>query len=445
MLEKISRILQKYKYADAQITKTDFTAISIKDGKVESVREGTTENISCRVLMQNSFGFASSNQVGNGEAVVGEAEKLAKLKGGKIKLAQPEANKANLGTKITDNPKNHSFEEKIRLLLEIEKLAKIKRTSSTLLNYYDACSKTNFLNSSGAEISEIDIRTGAAANIFAKDGALLENSYEQVKEKAGFEIMKMFPGKVEKAAKEANSLLAARHGPKGKMMAILDPELAGVFAHEAVGHACEADAIANGSSCLGGKMGRKIGSANVTIKDSPIISPELWGSYQFDDEGTRSRGTTLVKNGILNAYLTSLETANQYKSTLTGNARGDSSSRQIVRMSNTYFEKGGCKREELFDEVKNGIYLVGCKEGQVSPKVGNFTFAAKYGFIIRNGEKKEMVRDCSINGNILTALHKIDMVASDLEFLPGTCGKDGQSAPVTTGAPHLRIREILVG
>ena len=140
-----------------------------------------------------------------------------------------------------------------------------------------------------------------------------------------------------------------------------------------------------------------------------------------------------------------LETAKQMGGLLTGNARSDFGGMQIVRMSNTYFEKGGAKMGELFDGVKDGVYLVGCKEGQVSPKTGNFTFAARYGYIVRRGEKAGMVKNCSINGNILESLHGVDLVAKDLEFTPGTCGKEGQEAPVTTGSPHLRIRGMVVG
>ena len=443
--ERVSRSLGNYKYADAVIAQTKYTSISLKDGEVESAREGNTESISCRILQGGSFGFSSSNMLMDWRKVLGEAARLARIKGGKIRLAEPEANMAKIGTPAKDKSANHDFEQKIRMLKGTEKIAKTGKVKNTSLVYYDSDSMVFTLNSSGAWIEENDVRTGAACHVYAKQAGRIESSFEQVKEKGGYEILKGFPAKVKKAAQEANSLLKARHGPHGRMIAILDPELAGVLSHEAVGHACEADGIMNKSSCLRGLLGKRIGSPQVTIMDSPIVSPKLWGSYQFDDEATKAKGTTLVEKGVLKGYLTSLENASEYRNILTGNGRGDSHFRQIVRMSNTYFDKGECRPEELFEGVRDGVYLVGCKEGQVSPKVGNFTFAAKYGFIIKNGKKKHMVRDCSINGNILQSLNHIDMVANDLEFLPGTCGKDAQSAPVTTGSPHLRIREILVG
>lgn len=443
--DKISGMLQKFKYADAVIAKSRFTSISLKDGKIESAREGETESISIRMLLGGSFGFASGNSLEGYGQIIGEAQRLAKIKGGKIRLAAPESNRAKISTKVRDDPANHDFDSKIKMLKGVEKGAKFGKVNATNLIYYDSSSEVFTLNSQGAFIEEKDVRTGAAAHVFAKEGPLLESSFEQVKEKAGYEVLHGFPEKAQKAAREANALLSAKHGPKGRMVAVLDPELAGVMSHEAMGHACEADGIANMSSCLRGMLGKEIGSVEVTIKDSPIIAQNLWGSYQFDDEATKAKGTTLVENGILKGYLTSLESASEFRNILTGNGRGDAHFRQIVRMSNTYFDKGESKPEELFEGIKEGVYLVGCKEGQVSPKLGNFTFAAKFGYLIKNGEKKGMIRDCSINGNILQSLRNIDMVADDLEFLPGTCGKDAQSASVTTGSPHLRIRDILVG
>ncbi|MEK6953988.1 MAG: TldD/PmbA family protein [Candidatus Micrarchaeota archaeon] len=443
--DKIFASLQKYAYADAILTSTNYTSISLKDGKIESAREGQTQAMSCRMLLGGSFGFASSNKVGDFASIISEAAKLAKIPGGKIKICEPQANRAKILAKVRQDPSTHSYEEKIKMLTEIEKDVKIAKVSNTNLVYYDSSSKIFTLNSAGAFIEEDDVRTGAAAHIYAKENGRIETSFEQVKAKGGFEILGEFPQRAAKAAMEAVSLLSAKHGPAGKMSAILDPELAGVLSHEAVGHACEADGIANYSSCLRGKMGKRIGNEVVTIKDSPVVFPNLWGSYRFDDEATKARGTVLVDRGALKGYLTSLETANEYGNILTGNARGDSNCRPIVRMSNTYFEKGDAKIGELFEGVKNGVYLAGCKEGQVSPKLGNFTFAAKFGFLIKNGERAGMIKDCSINGNILESLHNIDMVANDLEFLPGTCGKDAQSASVTTGSPHLRINNILVG
>ncbi|MEK6843202.1 MAG: TldD/PmbA family protein [Candidatus Micrarchaeota archaeon] len=444
-LDRIGRKISNFAYADAIICKSEYTGITIKDGCAESIREGKKESITIRILQNGAFGFSSSNKISDLDKVILEAKKLSRIGEGKIKMEKPQVNCAKTIAKVKKNPLDASTKEKISKMLEFEKIAQGSSIKSTTANYFDSKTNYGFSNSQGAQIEELEIRCGAGIFVYAAKNGKIESSFEQVKEKAGMEVLDGFPKKVEKAKSESIALLDATHGPKGRMEAILDPELAGVFSHEAIGHACEADGIMNDSSILRGKIGERIGNEVVSIMDSPIINEGLWGAYKFDDEGTLASGTCLVRNGILQSYLTSLESSIELNGLLTGNARGDGHMRQIVRMSNTYFEKGNSKTEELFDEMRNGIYLVGCKEGQVLPKTGNFTFAAKYGYIIKNGERTKLVRDCSINGNILESLHGIDMVAKDLEFLPGTCGKDGQSASVTTGSPHLKIRKILVG
>jgi len=42
-------------------------------------------------------------------------------------------------------------------------------------------------------------------------------------------------------------------------------------------------------------------------------------------------------------------------------------------------------------------------------------------------------------------LRRIDAVANDFATSPGTCGKDGQSVPVGTGQPTLRITGVTIG
>jgi len=128
----------------------------------------------------------------------------------------------------------------------------------------------------------------------------------------------------------------------------------------------------------------------------------------------------------------------------TGNMRASSySDFPVVRMSNTFFERGKQNLDEIFD-VKSGIYAKGMKGGQVNPKTGNFVFVAEEGFLIKNGELTERLRDITLNGDILTTLKEIDAAGNDFIMSPGMCGKRGQAVRVSDGGPHLRIRNVAV-
>jgi len=246
-----------------------------------------------------------------------------------------------------------------------------------------------------------------------------------------------------KCAKKAQKMLDATLPPKGTFTVIVDGKMAGVLAHEAVGHASEGDTVASGGSVLEGKLGKTIANKNISISDSPAASG--YGAYAFDDEGTLAGKTYIVKNGIFSGYLTSLETAASLKAKPSGNCRaGGYSQFPIVRMSNTYIDAGNAGEQEVFD-VKYGLYLKGMKGGSVDPVSGDYVFAADEGYIIENGQLGQLLRDCTLSGNVLVTLKNVEAVGKGFESSPGMCGKSGQSVPVCDGGPHIRIAKVTLG
>jgi TldD protein len=242
--------------------------------------------------------------------------------------------------------------------------------------------------------------------------------------------------------KTAVALLDADTPKGGTFPVILDQELAGVFVHEAVGHATEGDIILEGDSCLEGKLNERIGSQLVTVKDDPSLM--LNGYYAFDDEGSMSQETVLVEKGILKSYLNSRETAARLGG-IPRNARSEGMDRPVVRMSNTYIANGDWKLEEIMEELGNGIYLAGSRGGQVSTAEGVFQFNAKHGYVVERGEKTRLLRDVSLSGKILQTLKDVTAVGNDLLFNSGRCGKAGQLVPVSDGSPHLLVAMATVG
>ena len=82
---------------------------------------------------------------------------------------------------------------------------------------------------------------------------------------------------------------------------------------------------------------------------------------------------------------------------------------------------------------------------QVNTVNGDFVFDVQEGYCIENGQIGEMVRGATLIGNGPKVLETIDRVGTDLGFFIGTCGKEGQEAPVACGQPTVRIPEIVVG
>ncbi len=220
--------------------------------------------------------------------------------------------------------------------------------------------------------------------------------------------------------------------------------MGGVFTHEAVGHACEADSILQRASILYNKKNARLGSDILNISDDGSILGN--GFIPFDDDGVKSQKNKLIEDGILINFLHSFETASIMKEKLTGNGRAqDLSKRVIPRMTNTFTENGNSSFEEMLKEIKNGYYLKDSAGGEVNPTTGEFIFNSQFGYKIKNGELKHMVKKASLMGMILDILPRIMLIAKDLRLSSGNCGKSGQTINVCTGSPHILIEKAKIG
>lgn len=110
-------------------------------------------------------------------------------------------------------------------------------------------------------------------------------------------------------------------------------------------------------------------------------------------------------------------------------------------------EPGPHTREEIIASVQNGILAETFTNGQVQIGAGDFTFYIKNGWLIEGGKITAPISDCNIIGNGPQALRNISMAASDATLDTGgwTCGKDGQSVPVSQGLPTVLVSKLTVG
>ena len=250
----------------------------------------------------------------------------------------------------------------------------------------------------------------------------------------------------EDARKSAIRLLSAERAPSGTMPLIADPDLTGVYIHEALGHPCEADLVSSGDSCLAGKLGEKIGNEMVTVSDDPTIRGG-YGAYPIDDEGVNVREKKLIVNGVLKEYLNHRQTAAEFGLEPNGGARAqDGLHHPLVRMSNTVIHGGTYDSlDDLAEDIQYGVYACGSRGGQVDTGRGSFQFAAQEAWLIENGKITKPLKDVSVSGLTLEILKNVNGLTKDSSLAgPGFCGK-GQTVPVGDGGPTMRISDALVG
>jgi TldD protein len=115
-------------------------------------------------------------------------------------------------------------------------------------------------------------------------------------------------------------------------------------------------------------------------------------------------------------------------------------------MSNTFIAPGELSFEDMIKDIDQGIFMKGGHWGYVFCERGQYTCHAGEGWMIRNGQLDEHLRNVSFSGMTLETLMNVDVVSQDLEFLlPGMCGKSGQRMHVDAGGPYVRVKEVVVG
>ena len=457
MLDTLEKLIDYVKklgvdYCDARFEQREALQISTTNGSIRAISRNVSSGVSVRAFLNGHWGYASSTEL-SWEALKSTAEKAVKMvkaiKGTKEIKISPIVVEKKYKLPIKIDPREISLEEKVNLLLELDKAQRKadKRVVNSNTRYNE--SRLNFIlvNSEGSKIEWSEVRTGIMAIPVSFEAGKMQSSYFVKNGTCGYELIKEVDPNVEgeKVAKESVELLNAKKPPSGYLTVIVNPDIAGLLAHEVMGHASEADEIVKKRSFLTGIVGEKVGSELVTMVDDGTI-PGAYGTIPFDSEGTPSSRTVIIENGIYKGYMHNLETAAMMGVKPTGNGRAQDYNRRIwVRMTNTLFERGDWDLEEMISETKEGLLATKALSGMEDPVGGGFEARALKGYIIERGEKKDLVRSFTLTGKALDILKTVDAVSKDFELHGGHCGKGEEDfVPVSAGGPYMRAR-ILIG
>ena len=441
-------IMQDIKFYDCRVIEGSSTSIVLDNGKIEEISRNFTRGAGVRALCGGSWGYTAVEGDIDLKRGVDAASKLAFSMNAstpkeKVELAAVSSPDVKDLPEIRIDPRDIAIEEKVDLLKSMEEHAKIAGVNSTKVMYLESEFKIQYRSSEGLECEYELLNVGFAVSAVASENGVYQAGRES-RFGYGYELFEKenvleLAGN---AGKTAVELLKAKTPKGGEMPVVLDQELAGVFAHEAVGHASEADLVLEGDSILENRIGEQIASPLITIIDDPTLHE--FGYYPFDAEGSESKRTEIIRDGVFNSYLHSRETAAKLGGT-PGNCRAQGYSMPVVRMSNTFIDNGDSKFEEMLEDVRDGMYLVGSRGGQVNTGEGIFQFNAEKGYLIKNGELSGLLRDVSLSGNTLEILNQVTHVGNDLKMTAGRCGKSGQLVPVSDGSPHIAISKALIG
>ena len=290
-------------------------------------------------------------------------------------------------------------------------------------------------NSEGLYTSDRQIRTRMMVSAIASDGAQNQQGSASPGRQMGlemFEIDRFRPERIgAEAARQALVNLRAIPCPSGKMTVAIANGFGGVIFHEACGHSLEAACVGIGMSQMCDKLGTQVAGSKVTA---------------IDDEGRPNQRRVLIENGILKSYMIDRLGARRMGMEHTASGRRQNYSFETTsRMTNTFIANGPDTNEEIIASIEDGIYCASMGGGSVNPFTGDFNFAAREAYLVKNGKICEAVRGASLIGNGGDVIQKIDMVGQDLDTAQGNCGASSGSVPTDVGQPMIRVSSITVG
>ena len=257
------------------------------------------------------------------------------------------------------------------------------------------------------------------------------------------EAMENFRGVVAPMVDRAGKLVKAKPIAPGVYDVITDPTISGLIAHEAFGHGVEMDQFVKDRALAKEYVGKYVASPICNMRDGAASALSA-ASYFFDDDGVLAHDTQIIKDGILVAGISDLASALQLGTEPTGNGRRESYKRKAYsRMTNTFFDKGSDKLEDMIASIKHGYMLFQTNNGMEDPKNWAIQCVAQYGIEIVDGKLTDnYVSPVVMSGYVPDLLKSISMVSDDFKAIgSGSCGKGHKEwVRVSDGGPALKVK-----
>jgi len=430
--------------------------ITVVDGTVMDNARTVESGVSARVWRSGAWGFASAPGSGREavDSVVRAATENARFldsrldRGAEALPARPGRSEVDLGTR----EKRRSQRELIEFLRELD--AHVERycrgIASRTARLAGIDMEKALVTSEGAMAYSMIPRSLIYVSLAMEKDGTPTDLYEVFGGKGHFEDVFAAPRDLVASIDELYGHLRAKaegvHADAGLKDCVLDARLAGVLAHEAVGHTTEADLVMGGS-VAGERIGTEVASPLVSMVDfaHTALGSSCPVPVHVDDEGTGARDALLIEKGMLRGFMHNRETAAHFGAAPTGNARASRfSDEPLIRMRNTTILPGSSTLEEMIDSVEDGYYLMRFNNGQAD-STSEFMFGIVLGYEIKKGRLGRAIRDTTISGVAFEMLKTVSMVSSDVSWsCAGMCGKK-QSIPVGMGGPALRCRVAIGG
>jgi len=442
-------------YCDARAELQERKSALIENGEIEHVRTNKDEGIGIRLVKEGVWSFCSitnPKSIEQIKEIVDDALRnsvhYAENKKNKINLYPNSINKTKIDFPVLKKPE---LEELMKIGFECDKIIlNTPRIIRSVVNPWFTTNSKYFVNSEGSEIIQnfTDVVVDMIAT--AHESGLTQSINITEGGRGGMEQItngNMIQQSAKEIALKASQLIDAKPAKEEKTTVVMNPDFVSLLTHEILGHPSEADRVLGkemawaGGAWWKGKIGEKIGSEKLNVFDDPTIKESL-GWYYFDDEGVKTKKTTLIENGVLKNHMQNRETAEIFNTPSTGNMRATNYRfMPLIRMACTCIGNGDWDVNEMIKGVKNGYYISNMKIPSIDMKRYNWSISCQYAQKIENGEITDLLRDVIVMGISPEFFESIDACGNDFTIRPITnCGKGDpmQSMIMGNGGPSIR-------
>ena len=459
------------RYADIRIIDRREQVVSVKNGNVDGIGDQNSQGFGVRVLVNNSWGFASSAYLNKAEIerVTALAVQIANassvVPGERVDLGDPVKTVGSYTTPVKVDPFTVSLEKKLDLLFAADAI--MRRNSGVKVVESNVIAVRNqkvFGNTDGAFLDQVIYECGGAiAATAVNDTEVQVRSYPnsfRYQGTAGWEYVTNadFVGNAERVAEESLKLLFADVCPAKTTTLILGSSQLALQIHESCGHPTELDRVYGTEAAFAGRSFLTTDKRNNFRYGSEIVNltadsvrPTGLGTFGWDDEGIPASATALVKDGQFVGYLMSRETASKLRLKSNGCMRAEGWNRiPLIRMTNVSLEPGLWEFEDIIADTDDGILMETNRSWSIDDVRLNFQFGTEVGYEIKNGKRGRLLKNCTYGGITPDFWSSCDAIANGKYWtLWGTpnCGKGEPMQTMGTGhgASPARFRNVKVG
>ena len=403
-----------------------------KDFQIEEVTKSKEKGLSIRLKKDGKSGFSYVSNISDDTVRKGiqKAKDILKISTPDEALFFQKPVKTDLIPEAYDAFSSEKLDITEKMLKAVEIERAIKTKDSRIKNVRDCTfSETVFsyslINSEGLDISEKGTVYTAMASAVAEDRGDSQIAWGFTQSRYLKELD--INGIADEIVLSALSLLGGKPIPTASLPVLFPPYSFSQML-EAFYQAFSGEFLIKGKSYFEDKKDQKVASSLISIVDDGRLTHGIM-TRNFDDEGTPTQKTQIIKNGVFKSFIHNTYTAKLSGEKSTGNGfKAAFKEPPQVYPSNFYLQKGtGIKIESKTFKV---IQLLGLHTA--NPVTGDFSVGAS-GVLIDGKGFSQPVTGVTLSGNFFQMLKDIIQVGDDLRFYGNF------------GSPSVLVEKMVLG